>query len=231
VSRLRLVLLDVDFTLLAPASGSAFDGPGYAALAAGLGVSLRADGYEAGRLAAIAAVWESPQRGLDHVADDHERFCRVIVEHMGARGEEIAVVAREANRAWADPANFELFDDVRPAVGALTRAGLLVGAVSNTDRDLPAFLAPFALPLAVVVSSRDHGRVKPCPTIFAAALTRVGVSPAEAVMVGDSLLHDVVGARAAGLRPILVDRADVHAGAPVERVRSLLELPALLAAR
>ena len=55
--------------------------------------------------------------------------------------------------------------------------------------------------------------------------------PAEAVMVGDSLVHDVEGARRLGMRGILVARGGGPiAGCPadVPVIRSLHELPALL---
>jgi FMN phosphatase YigB (HAD superfamily) len=69
--------------------------------------------------------------------------------------------------------------------------------------------------------------VKPHPTIFQTALDRVGVGAGEAAMVGDSPAEDVEGARALGLRAILVDRDDRHPD--VEgRVTDLYALPAAL---
>ena len=73
----------------------------------------------------------------------------------------------------------------------------------------------------------SHGRVKPHPTIFKAALELLGVAPAEAVMVGDSLEEDIEGARALGMRAILVDREERHPD--VEgRLTDLYGLPAAL---
>ena len=69
--------------------------------------------------------------------------------------------------------------------------------------------------------------MKPSPAIFAAALDLVGVLAPETVMVGDSPDDDIRGARACGMRAILVDRAGEHPDEP-ERIRSLSELPALL---
>jgi putative hydrolase of the HAD superfamily len=73
--------------------------------------------------------------------------------------------------------------------------------------------------------------MKPHPSIFEAALMTVGVSPADAVMVGDSLAHDIEGARQLGMRAVLVTRAGLPLeGCPadVPVIRSLRELPALL---
>ena len=77
--------------------------------------------------------------------------------------------------------------------------------------------------------------MKPHPSIFSAALQLVDVEPADAVMVGDSLRHDVEGAMRAGMRGVLLHRGDGdhpgergarrarRAGDPLAR-----ELPALL---
>ncbi|MBA2260630.1 MAG: HAD family hydrolase, partial [Acidobacteria bacterium] len=71
---------------------------------------------------------------------------------------------------------------------------------------------------------------KPHPSIFHAALQRVSATPAQAVMVGDSLLHDIEGARSIGMRGVLVARARRPDTCPddIPVIRSLHELPALL---
>ena len=56
-----------------------------------------------------------------------------------------------------------------------------------------------------------------------------GMAPREAVHVGDTYEDDVMGARSAGLRPILVDREDRHPEADCLRVRNLREVEALVA--
>ena len=50
------------------------------------------------------------------------------------------------------------------------------------------------------------GARKPDPAIFAAALELAGAPPDEALHVGDTPEEDVDGARAAGIRPLLIDR-------------------------
>ena len=75
------------------------------------------------------------------------------------------------------------------------------------------------------------GVTKPAPAIFQAALDRVGVSAADAIMVGDSLKADVLGAQAAGIRAALIDPGDLYRdaggrGSPdfADFARSLLEV-------
>ena len=79
----------------------------------------------------------------------------------------------------------------------------------------------------MAVGSTEHGRIKPHPSIFETALTALEVDPSEAVMVGDSYEDDIEGARAVGIRAILVDRDGLHPGEP-DRIDTLLALPAAL---
>jgi putative hydrolase of the HAD superfamily len=84
---------------------------------------------------------------------------------------------------------------------------------------------------AVVVSA-EVGAVKPDPAIYRAALDQLRVEAPRALFVGDSLETDVDGARAAGLRALLLDRRAVAAEAgDVERVFSLTDLLELVEAR
>src|SRR4029077_1866697 len=89
--------------------------------------------------------------------------------------------------------------------------------------------------ISAVVSSSEHGFMKPHPSIFAAALQLVDVAASDAVMVGDSLRHDVDGALRAGMRAVLLHRggdrhphADELSSKGVPVIRSLGELPALV---
>jgi putative hydrolase of the HAD superfamily len=225
MTRVRLVLLDVDFTILYPSD--VFSGPGYAALAQGYGLALDPGRYDAARELAREQLW-GEERSLDHDELEHTAFTRMIVEGMGGCGTLAETVADAAASEWNDPANFALNDDVRPLMARLHEAGIPVGLVSNTHRELAEFMDVFDLDVSFALSSRAHGRVKPCPTIFAAALALAGVPAASAIMVGDSPGADVRGALAAGLGGVLLDRDGVYADAGLERIGSLGELPALL---
>jgi FMN phosphatase YigB (HAD superfamily) len=99
--------------------------------------------------------------------------------------------------------------------------------VSNGIRDLRQFVADHRLDVDAIVDSRTHGRVKPHPTIFQAALDLLEVDAADAVMVGDSPAEDIDGARALGMRAILIDRVDRHPDVE-ERLNDLYGLPAAL---
>ena len=123
--------------------------------------------------------------------------------------------------------DFVPFPDVAPALSALRDHGLVV--VSNWDCSLPDWLrgADLLEHVDAVVTSAEVGAAKPDRAIFERALDVARAEPGEAVHVGDSLENDVAGARAAGIRPVLVAR-DGAAPGGVEAIRSLAELPALL---
>jgi putative hydrolase of the HAD superfamily len=77
------------------------------------------------------------------------------------------------------------------------------------------------------VSSGVHGKTKPHPTIFLAALERLAVAPAEAVMIGDSVGDDIEGARSVGMRALLIDRENRYPDVE-EKLTDLRALPAAL---
>ena len=71
------------------------------------------------------------------------------------------------------------------------------------------------------------GAAKPAPAVFERALELAGVAAADALHVGDSLDNDVAGARAAGIRPLLIVREGSRP-AGVEAIGTLAELAPLL---
>ncbi len=145
---------------------------------------------------------------------------------MGGEGDACRAVAKAITDRWLHSENFELYDDVLPVLDVLREHGLKIGLVSNTSRDLDAFVEHFSLPVDAWVASGKHGKVKPDPTIFRVVLEELGVEPSAAVMVGDSPEDDVEGARALGMRAYLVDRDGRTGGA--DTLPTLLALPALL---
>jgi haloacid dehalogenase superfamily, subfamily IA, variant 3 with third motif having DD or ED/haloacid dehalogenase superfamily, subfamily IA, variant 1 with third motif having Dx(3-4)D or Dx(3-4)E len=103
---------------------------------------------------------------------------------------------------------FSAYPDAAPALGALRDRGMRLIAVSNWDCALPRVLERCGIErmLDGVVTSAEAGARKPDPAIFTAALELVGCEAGEALHVGDTAEEDVAGARAAGIRPLLIDR-------------------------
>lgn len=114
-------------------------------------------------------------------------------------------------------------DEVVPALGRLRALGLRLAVISNANGTLRAHLARLGLEAHVdhVVDSHDVGVEKPDPRLFQIALERVGTRAETTVHVGDLYHVDVTGARAAGLRAVLFDAADLYGDCDCPRVGSL----------
>jgi putative hydrolase of the HAD superfamily len=202
----RAVFFDVDFTLIYP--GPVFQGEGYREFCAKHGIdNCDASAFSAAVASASALLHESEDHAYN--AGFFIRYIRHIIEQMGGSGPSIDACAAEIYREWAACHHFELYDDVLPALRTLRSRGLLLGLISNTHRSLESFQSHFELDelISAAVSSCEHGYNKPHPSIFRTALRLMAVAPEEAVMVGDSFRHDIEGARAIGMRGVLLCRA------------------------
>jgi putative hydrolase of the HAD superfamily len=220
------VFFDVDFTLIHP--GPRFQGTGYFESCARHGIAVDQSRFEEA-VAGAACVLD----GRDELYDDQlfVRYTARIIELMGGCSPAVEMVARELYEAWAEHQHFHLYDDARETLVELASRGLKLGLISNSHRCLVSFQAHFGLDglVSAAVSSSELGYLKPHPRIFQAALDRLGVEAARAVMVGDSVPHDIAGARAIGMRGVLLarnGRAEVADDVPV--IASLRELPRLL---
>lgn len=155
------------------------------------------------------------EQGLERLRDE---CAQVMLDAIGdVRLDRVAVRA-----AMLEAFEFAPFPDAVPALAELRERGLRLVVVSNWDCSLERSLAAAGVAelLDGAVSSAVVGAAKPDSAPFAAGLELAGCSAAEAVHVGDSVESDVAGARAAGLRAILVQRRG-EPPAGVETVRSL----------
>jgi putative hydrolase of the HAD superfamily len=144
---------------------------------------------------------EHAQEGRDEasLAELRERCAAIVSEKLGI---EISV------DELVEAIRFEVYPDVDPALAVLRQRGLTLITVSNWDYALPSVLERCGLDgkLDGTVTSAEVGARKPDPAIFVRALELARCEPAEALHVGDTPEEDVAGARAAGIRPLLIDR-------------------------
>jgi HAD superfamily hydrolase (TIGR01549 family) len=220
---LKAVLLDVDFTLFRP--GPELGPEGYRRIAARHGLALEPSLYDDARRSAIANL----QRDSELVHDEElwVAFTEEIVIGMGGAAPGARECALDVVRQWERHENFFLYEDTLPTLAVLRSAQLRIGLISNGQRDLEEFARHHALDVDVCVGSASHGRVKPHRSIFDAALAALEARPDEAAMVGDSYADDIEGARALGIRAILLDRDGLHEDEP-DRIDTLFALPAAL---
>lgn len=225
----KAVFFDVDFTLIYP--GPMFQGVGYQRFCARHGIDIDPSRFADAVLSASASLNEVQEHNYD--PEIFIRYTRRIIEGMGGVGAELDACANEIYAEWAVCQHFCLYDDVTPALRELAGRGVKVGLISNAHRCLVSLQQHFELHGLIdgALSSSEHGYLKPHPSIFESALTLLGVAAAESVMVGDSLPHDIEGARRVGMRGILVRRsleAAIEDVPDVPVIHDLSELPALL---
>jgi putative hydrolase of the HAD superfamily len=160
----------------------------------------------------------------------YAQFQRIVLKEAGIEPDEKLVFAM-LGRMRQFKTKLVLFDDVVPALRDLKSRGLILGLISNVERDLTATINELGLPswLDIVVTSLDAGFSKPQPEIFQEAMRRAGVQPSQAVYVGDQYQVDCVGAEGAGMKGILLDRGGYSQEiTSCSRIRSLAELATYL---
>jgi putative hydrolase of the HAD superfamily len=171
--------------------------------------------------------------------DDWDVYHDVYVESVGVVSDERVEAAYVLGRSkyahmWREP----IESSVR-ALRHLQAADVPIGVVSNASGQVEAALRRGGVcqvgdgagaRVACVIDSEVVGVAKPDPAIFTFGLDAIGLQASEVGYVGDSVAMDVVGAKAAGLHPILLDPFDdwAYSDSPdmvaVTRIRSLAEL-------
>ena len=144
-----------------------------------------------------------------------EAKCLQIRDHL--------VVAHGERHLWCEPDS-----EAANVLVALKTAGLRIAVISNTEDGRAKeslALADIASHIEFVIDSHIVGCSKPDKEIFQFALAELRLQPHEAAYVGDSYGYDVIGARRAGLYPILLDRMNGYESEPdLTRIRSLIDL-------
>jgi putative hydrolase of the HAD superfamily len=198
------------------------------------GVAVSEDAARAGMRAEIAHYRREHDRAGDRPAlAALRRDCAGVLRE--ALGEPARAIDLDAlTVTLVDAIHFEPYPEVPAVLDALRERGHPLAVVSNWDVSLHDVLAATGLAarLSVVVTSAELGVAKPRPEPFAVALEALGAGAAAtagALHVGDTLEEDVAGARAAGLRAVLVwrDRAPTPPGVEaIADLRGLLGLAA-----
>jgi len=151
---------------------------------------------------------------------------RASAEAMRPELDGLPIDGEQLTAALLESLRFHAFPEVPGALREMRSAGLRLVVVSNWDVSLHERLAETGLAPLVdgAVASAEVGFAKPAPEIFARGLAIAGVEAAEAVHVGDSEVEDVQGARAAGLRAVLLARDGGGEISSLDQLRSYSSL-------
>ena len=187
------------------------------------GVVVDEEAARAAMLAEMAYYRAHHDEAVDWAAlEDLRRRCAAVVQEQL----HTSLALDDVLDALLGAIRFRAYPEVPDVLARLRAGGARLAVVSNWDVSLHDVLERTGLrPLVdAVVISAELGVAKPHPAIFLAALQRLGATADGAVHVGDSLEHDVAGARAAGLEAVLVARNGAATPEGLRTVRSLAEL-------
>jgi putative hydrolase of the HAD superfamily len=167
-------------------------------------------------------------------AGSWQEYLAGYVEACGVDEEDRDEVHRHLDSEFADAALWlRVIDGCREGLRALAGTGVRLGIISNADGLIAERLRTLEIlqvgpglgvPVETVIDSGVVGVMKPDPRIFHLALDAMDLAPEDAWYVGDMPGIDVVGARKAGMRPVLMDPFELHLDADYDRVDSLHDL-------
>jgi len=208
---LKVIFFDAAGTLIHLPRGVGFH---YATVAARRGWEI--DPVTIGR--AFGAAWKampSPLAGREPRGDDDRGWWRDLVwevlDQCAAPFDvDRAAYFDELYAEFARPGIWALFPEVLEVLDLLAPHYQLA-VLSNFDGRLRTVLAHLGIldRFSTVVISSEAGADKPDPLIFARAANLAQVAPNEALLAGDDLEHDVVGAQRAGWHAFHVDRPQI----------------------
>jgi FMN phosphatase YigB (HAD superfamily) len=123
-------------------------------------------------------------------------------------------------------------DGLPGVLETLGKAGFKLGVISNRDQPfqdelIRLGLAPY---FGFSIASGEIQAWKPDPQIFLHACAQMDVEPADAAYVGDNYFADVVGAKRAGVMPVLYDPRGIFDDPECAVIREFAELPRLVEA-
>jgi HAD superfamily hydrolase (TIGR01549 family) len=128
---------------------------------------------------------------------------------LGASTEQVSDLAPKLYQQMNDAYHPDdiIPDDLVETLAALKEQGYVLGVLSNRDKSYADYLARRGLDefFSLTIFAGEAGMYKPNPDVFHYLLEKAGVPAGESVYVGDNYYADVVGARSAGMLPVLLD--------------------------
>lgn len=159
--------------------------------------------YSRRRLAALGA---SPEWAVEFAPD--------VSKHMGEFYRPESIVP----------------EDVRRTLPQLKQAGYILGVISNRDKPFQDLLHELGIGefFEFSLAAGEVNSYKPEPGVFEHALQRMNLSAQDVIYVGDNYYADVVGARRAGLRPVLYDPLGIFPDPDCTTIKSFDELNSVI---
>lgn len=176
--------------------------------------------------------WWSREKARTRGIWNENAWVRLLQKMVSSLAVPDRALAEKLLEHWLSEAVFQAYGDVEHCLKSLKSSGFQLIAISNVSsgRNLATYLrrAGILEYFSILVASGDVGHEKPDPEIFHTA-SRLSNTPLENMLhVGDKYEEDYLGACAAGMNAILIDRKGVYGDKHCARISSLAELTSLL---
>ena len=151
--------------------------------------------------------WASEQAIAEYWIGYYMNLLRpLIVEHDEPR---LYRLAKAITDEFEKPTSWQVYADVLPTLEALRTRGYALGVISDWGIALGPILRRLHLTkyFDFLVISAITRHAKPSPSLYELALQRANAIGDYTLHIGDSYIHDVLGARSVGITPVLLDRA------------------------
>ncbi|UCD56455.1 MAG: HAD-IA family hydrolase [Candidatus Hydrogenedentota bacterium] len=192
-------------------------------------------------IAAMREVWieqvipEMSDPNADFSCSDQEdrrwwwNYDREVFKRLSIPKEKHQEIFEEIYKFFGDPSAWELYPDTLKSLEKLKSNDFSLAIVSNWNSSLEKIVNGLDIAgyFDFALASAEAGWKKPSPKIFQLALEHAGAEPSRVVHIGDTYQTDVLGARKAGIRAIMLDRRG-GAHHDHEVITCLLELYPLL---
>jgi putative hydrolase of the HAD superfamily len=165
-------------------------------------------------------------------------YHRAYAGHLGIDEARLADAADLLDDLWGRSGLWaHALPGAAEGLAAIAATGVPIVIVSNADGTVADVLASIDLlqvgdgpgvAVAGIIDSGAVGVAKPDPRIFEIALELAATTADRALHVGDAYQYDVLGARAAGVHPVLVDPYGLRADVDCDRVTALADVAAYL---
>ncbi len=175
-------------------------------------------------------LWPSAPGLVGQIPSFADRVHEMALRRIGFDG-PIDEVVRNIREAAVSPRWHEPFPETEETLRRLRARGIPLHLLSGNVDYLPVLLSNLGWTafFRTVTFTQEVGVQKPDVRVFQFALRRAGQAPADAVYVGDSWEADVLGAQRAGMSAVWLNRPGRPAPGPCREIRSLRELPGLIA--
>ncbi|MBO3842466.1 MAG: HAD family hydrolase [Candidatus Brockarchaeota archaeon] len=179
-----------------------------------------------------ARVWWSKEKARTREVWNEKAWVRLLRKMVSNLAISDQDLAEQLRGHWLSEAGFRAYEDAEPTLKKLKDNGFKLITISNvsSSRNLATYLRKAGLLeyFEMLVASGDLGCEKPNAEIFRIA-SRLSNTPVENMLhVGDKYEEDYLGARAAGMNAILIDRRGMFGGEHCPKISSLTDLVDLL---